>query len=208
MTPAHIPPSVGANRALNETVVSGQAVFNWRIWWFVYQLKEEASMQKFDANCHLYKKSRNPCNGELTPRDNAEYLIPFEKIVLDKMKTTQYTEGWYCLITLRWSNFAQEPYFPMRRFLSETPNTWDLPEWPRFLCRTLSMWRPWRLTRRESKARWHRCRELLPTSSTCCSIVSGSQQVSYIIGEVHFVCYIMCKFVRLCLLMFCFCLHG
>lgn len=61
-------------------------------------MKEESSLEKFDENCHLYKKSRNPCNGELTPRDDAEYLIPFEKIILDKMKTTQYSEGWCCIM--------------------------------------------------------------------------------------------------------------
>ncbi|RYH18923.1 hypothetical protein EON65_26750 [archaeon] len=32
----------------------------------------------FDARCHLYKKSRNPCIGELTARDDADFLIPLE----------------------------------------------------------------------------------------------------------------------------------
>ncbi len=56
-------------------------------------MKEQNCREKFDANSHLYKKSRNPTNGELTPRDTAEYLIPYEKIVKDSMATTSFNKG-------------------------------------------------------------------------------------------------------------------
>jgi len=42
---------------------------------------EERSRTNFENNCHLLKKPRNPCNGELTSREDAEYLIPFEKAI-------------------------------------------------------------------------------------------------------------------------------
>ncbi len=58
-----------------------------------FQAKEITCLEKFDQSRHVYKKSRNPCNGELTPRDDAEYLIPFEKLVKDKMITTTLTRG-------------------------------------------------------------------------------------------------------------------
>ncbi len=57
------------------------------------QSKEITCLENFDKSRHLFKKSRNPTNGELTPRDEADYLIPFEKIVKDKMSTTTLTRG-------------------------------------------------------------------------------------------------------------------
>ena len=43
-------------------------------------------MSSFEDKAQFYRKSRNPCSGELTARDNAEYLIPFENRLKDISK--------------------------------------------------------------------------------------------------------------------------
>eukprot|EP00981_Chlorochromonas_danica_P005675 scaffold1172_cov180-Ochromonas_danica.AAC.2 len=42
-------------------------------------MKEDRCREYFEANAHLFRKSRNPCLGELTARDDADFLIPLEQ---------------------------------------------------------------------------------------------------------------------------------
>jgi hypothetical protein len=55
-------------------------------------LKEEKCREKFHENAMYYRKSRNPCNGELTARDDAEFLIPVERTIQTNFETEKFLE--------------------------------------------------------------------------------------------------------------------
>lgn len=56
------------------------------------QVKEDRCREHFENTCHLYKKSRNPCNGELTSREDADFLIPIEHTVKKLSQQAAYSE--------------------------------------------------------------------------------------------------------------------
>jgi hypothetical protein len=45
------------------------------------EAKEQHCREKFHDSMHFMKKSRNPTIGELTPRDDADFLIPMKKTI-------------------------------------------------------------------------------------------------------------------------------
>jgi hypothetical protein len=54
--------------------------------------KEEKCRDKFYDNAMYFRKSRNPCNGELTARDNAEFLIPIERTIKMNFETEKFLD--------------------------------------------------------------------------------------------------------------------
>lgn len=55
-------------------------------------MKEDRCREVFEANSLLYKKSRNPCIGELSPRDNADFLIPIEQTIKKLAEKAAYDD--------------------------------------------------------------------------------------------------------------------
>lgn len=53
-------------------------------------LKEESCRDRFFDNAIYYRKARNPCNGELTARDNADFLIPIEHTIKTNFETEKF----------------------------------------------------------------------------------------------------------------------
>eukprot|EP01038_Epipyxis_sp_PR26KG_P008637 gene8637-11675_t len=53
--------------------------------------KEDRARENFNNNSHNFRKSRNPYAGELTPRDEAELLIPIENP--DQFRPPRYLKG-------------------------------------------------------------------------------------------------------------------
>lgn len=55
-------------------------------------MKEQKCRERFEDTCHLLKKSRNPCTGELTPRHDAEFLIPMKKTIKQQLEDESFLE--------------------------------------------------------------------------------------------------------------------
>ncbi|MFK5108561.1 hypothetical protein ACI394_28900, partial [Klebsiella pneumoniae] len=54
--------------------------------------REEKCRDRFLENAMYLRKSRNPCNGELTARDNADFLIPVEQTIKLAFETQKFQE--------------------------------------------------------------------------------------------------------------------
>lgn len=55
--------------------------------------KDSKIRDVFVDSSHTLKKPRNPCLGELTSRDHAEYLIPFETSLKNTLDSVKYEES-------------------------------------------------------------------------------------------------------------------
>lgn len=56
------------------------------------EAKEQHCREKFDATGHLMKKSRNPTTGELTPRDEADFMIPMKKTIKQQLEDQAFSD--------------------------------------------------------------------------------------------------------------------
>jgi hypothetical protein len=72
-TPARVDANTQFSRLMSETIE-----------------KEHRCRDQFDSNALVLRKSRNPCIGELTSREDAPFLIPLEKVMKDNVNSERY----------------------------------------------------------------------------------------------------------------------